>query len=127
MKIPNYWTENKCAGFDWSSNFRKRNPILSIRKPEDTSLSRAINYNLVNVKFFMDKYASVLTKYKLEAHEIYNIDETGITTEHNLGKIVAQRDKQQIVAIMSAERGTLVTMCLAVNTVRNFICLFSSG
>jgi len=36
-------------------------------------------------------------------------------------KIVAQRGKKQVDAITSVERGTLVTMCLAVNAVGNLI------
>ncbi|XP_025415797.1 uncharacterized protein LOC112687364 [Sipha flava] len=123
LKILPYQTENNCASIDWFSNFFKRNPTLSIRKLKATSLSRAMNFNPVNVKLFMDKYESVLTKYKFEARQVYSIDETGITTVQNLGKIVAQRGKQQVGAITSAERGTLVTMCLAVNAVGNFIPL----
>jgi len=84
-------------------------------------LARAINFNPVNVNMFMDKYDSQLNKYKFEAHQIFNLDETGITTVQNPGKVVAQKGKKQIGAITSAERGTLVTMCLAVNAVGNAI------
>jgi len=31
LKIPHYWTDNKCAGIDWFSIFFKRYLILSIR------------------------------------------------------------------------------------------------
>ncbi|KAL4134942.1 hypothetical protein QTP88_006622 [Uroleucon formosanum] len=121
IKVPTYWIENRSAGVDWFKNFLKRNPTLSIRRPESTSLSRAINFNPVNVNMFMDKYDSQLNKYKFEAHQIFNLDETGITTVQNPGKVVAQKGKKQIGAITSAERGTLVTMCLAVNAVGNAI------
>jgi len=49
----------------------------------------------------MDKYDSVLVKYKFEAHQIYNLDETGITTVQNPSKIVAQKGKKQVGAITS--------------------------
>jgi len=61
----------------------------------------------------MDKYDCQLNKYKFEAHQIFNLDETGITTVQNPSKVVAQKGKKQIGAITSAERGTLVNMCLA--------------
>lgn len=121
LKIPPYWVNNEFAGVDWFANFLKRNPTLSIRQPESTSLSRAMNFNPINVKMFMDKYESVLIKYRLEPHQIYNLDETGITTVQNPGKIIAQKGKKQVGAITSAERGTLVTMCLAVSAIGNSI------
>ncbi|KAE9521318.1 hypothetical protein AGLY_018287 [Aphis glycines] len=121
LKMPVYWTENKFAGIDWFVNFLKRNPTLSIHQPEATSLSRGINFNPINVNIFMDKYESVLTKHKFEAFQIFNLDETGITTVQNPCKIVAQKGKKQIGAITSAERGTLVTMCLAVSAIGNAI------
>lgn len=95
LKIPSNWTKHELAGDDWFSSFLKRNNTLSIRKPEATSLSRAMNFNPINVKLFMDKYDSVLVKHKFEAHEIYNLDETGITTVQNPGKIVAQKGKNK--------------------------------
>jgi len=121
LKIPKNWTQNKEAGVDWFSEFLKRNSSISIRRPEATSLSRAMNFNKVNVKNCMDKYQSVLLKYKFEGQDIYNLDETGITTVQRTEKVVASRGKKQIGAITSAERGTLVTMCLAVNAIGNFI------
>jgi len=62
------------------SAFLKKNPTLSIRQLEATSISRAMIFNPANVKLFMDKYESVMLKHKFEAQHIYNLDETGITT-----------------------------------------------
>uniref|UniRef100_A0A2S2NP39 Jerky-like n=1 Tax=Schizaphis graminum TaxID=13262 RepID=A0A2S2NP39_SCHGA len=121
LKVPKNWTDNEHAGIDWFTAFLKRNPTLSIRQPEATSISRAMNFNPANIKLFMDKYESVLLKYKFEAQHIYNLDETGITTVQNTEKVVALKGKKQIGAITSGERGTLVTMCLAVNATGNFI------
>ncbi|KAE9521569.1 hypothetical protein AGLY_018033 [Aphis glycines] len=116
-----YWIENESAGKDWFSNFLKRNSTLAIHQPEAISLSRAMDFKPFNVNMFMDKYESVLIKYKFEAHQVFNVDVTGITTVQNPGKVIAEKGKKQIGAITSAERGTLVTMCLAVSAVRNAI------
>lgn len=60
LKIPRNWTDNKIAGTDWFTAYLERNSTLSIRRPEATSLARAMNFNPINVKLFMDKYESVL-------------------------------------------------------------------
>lgn len=121
LKMPSSWTETGLAGVDWFTSYLKRNNDLTIRKPEATSLARAMNFNKANVKSFMDKYDSVLQKYKFEAQHVYNIDETGITTVQAPNKIVAAKGKKQIGAITSAERGNLVTMCFSVNAVGNSV------
>lgn len=83
IKYPESWEKNLMAGPDWFSKFLKRNTSLSLRQPEATSLSRAMNFNKANVNLFMNKYQEVLLKYKFEAQHIYNIDETGVTNSSN--------------------------------------------
>lgn len=80
-----------------------------------------MNFNPTNVKLFLDKYESVMFKYKFQSQHIFNLDDTGITTVQNTEKIVALKGKKQIGAITSSERGTLITMCLAVNAMGNVI------
>ena len=38
--------EAKMAGEDWASSFLKRNPTLTIQKPEGTSIFRAAGFNI---------------------------------------------------------------------------------
>ena len=45
--------EKKVAGRDWLRGFLKRNPTLSIRKPEATSINRIKGFNDVEIKKFL--------------------------------------------------------------------------
>ena len=109
------------ASDDWFSHFMKRHPELSVRCAQPTSLSRATRFNETNVGSFFDNLETVLAKYKFEAKDIYNIDETGITTVQKPNRIVAKKGMRQVGALTSAERGQLVTVTCGVNALGNCI------
>lgn len=54
LRCPPNWMTNSIAGKDCLAGFLKRNPQLSIRKPQATSLSRATSFNRHNVNEFFD-------------------------------------------------------------------------
>ncbi len=58
-----------------------------------------------------------MDKHKFEAKDIWNADETGITTVLKPNKIVPTTEAKQGGMLVSAERGTLVTGCAAVSAV----------
>ncbi|CAI6354204.1 unnamed protein product [Macrosiphum euphorbiae] len=120
LTVPYSWKQNKVAGPDWITDFLKRNPSLFICLPKATGISRAINFNPENLKHFMDKYESILLKYKIQAHDIYNMDEIGVTFVQKTGKIVAFRGNKHNKAITSGKNST-VTMYLAINGAGNLI------
>jgi hypothetical protein len=62
-----------------------------------------------------------LDRLKCQPQNIYNIDETGVTTTQKPRKVIAVKGTKQVGAITSQERGTLVTVCLAVNAIGNAI------
>lgn len=121
IKSPDNWHENKMAGKDWLTGFLRRNQQLSIRKPEATSLGRATSFNKTNVDSFFAKLGEVMDKNKFMASNVWNVDETGVSTVSKPCKIVAAKGKKNIGSMTSGERGTNVTLTVAVSASGNFI------
>ena len=121
LKIPQSWSEKSLAGADWFSSFLKRHSFLSIRTPEVTSLSRATSFNRTNVKSFFDNLAEVMSRHNFQCQDIYNIDETGITTVQKPNKIIAEKGIKQVSAMTSGERGQLVTLAVGVSASGNSV------
>ncbi|KAJ7998995.1 hypothetical protein DPEC_G00210790 [Dallia pectoralis] len=88
---PETWNECSLAGRDWFMGFMKRQPSLSIRCPQATSLTRNTSFNRHNVSLFYDNLANVLDKNKFEGKDIWNMDETGVTTVQEPENYVAGR------------------------------------
>jgi hypothetical protein len=64
---------------------------------------------------------TVLDRLKIGAKDIWNMDETGITTVQRPDRVVAKWGFKQIGRIVSAERGTLVTVAMTVSATGNKI------
>lgn len=103
------------AGEEWFRSFMKRNPELSVRTAQATSLSRATSFNRTNVDAFFNNLQTVMDRHHFEPQDIYNMDETGVTTVQKPDRVIAKRGTKQVGAITSAERGALVTHAFAAN------------
>jgi len=75
-KIPHPFTNGK-AGEQWLQNFIRRNPTISLRKPEPTSVARARGFNKPQVTRFFNNSAEIMEKYKFQKSQMWNVDETG--------------------------------------------------
>lgn len=64
IEMPFQWQAKESAGSDWFSLFIKRNPTLSIRKPERTSQARAAAVNHPVIDKFFDDLLELFVKYK---------------------------------------------------------------
>ncbi|XP_050506078.1 uncharacterized protein LOC126884227 [Diabrotica virgifera virgifera] len=121
VKFPDSWNQNQIAGEDWFTAYLKRHRTLAIRTPEATSLARASSFNKENVGKFFSNLQTVLNRHRFEPFQIFNMDETGVTTVQKPNRVVARRGFKQVGRITSQERGTLVTMALSVSATGNSI------
>lgn len=121
INIPDSWKKKNYAGADWLAKFLERHKDMSLRKPEATSLARASSLSCHNVAEVFDNFAVVLKKHAIDLTNIWNMDETGVTTVHKLDRVIARKGVKQIGAITSGERGTLVTIACAVSAIGNSI------
>ena len=77
--------------------YMKRHPELSIRKPEATSIGRTAAFNRHNVDQFYANVRHVLAELELRPHQIWNCDETGVTTVQVPERVIAGRGDRQDV------------------------------
>ena len=119
LNVPVNWIKNKSAGEDWLKGFRRHKNIL-LRQPEQTSLARASAFNKHNVEAFFSNFKEVLISGvagTIPPQNIYNLDETGISTVQKPKQIFAATGIKQVGRITSAERGENVTMCACINAI----------
>ena len=91
LRVPPSWDRKSEAGIDWFLGFMKRQSYLSTRKPQATSLARASAFNKVTVNRFFDLLGQVYDKHKFEPKDVWNMDETGVTTCHTPQKVIATK------------------------------------
>lgn len=117
----NFNRDRKLAGKDWLYGFLKRNPSISIRHPEATSINRVTAFNKGEVNLFFENLEDVMRKHQFTGSKIYNIDETGITTVQDPGTIIAQKGQKRVGSITSYERGKNITVICAVSASGSYI------
>lgn len=110
------------VGRDWLNGFLRRHPQIALRTPEATSAARARGFNKVSVGKFFDILESAFDKHHFAPNNIYNVDETGMTTVQGKGsKILALKGRRQVGCLTSAERGQLVTMVACMSVTGAFV------
>lgn len=100
----------RLAGVDWFYNFMRRNPSISVRKPEAISINRIIAFNKEEVTLFYNNLEILMQKHKFTLARIYNMDETGITTVTDPGNLKASKGQKRVGSVTSWERGKNITV-----------------
>lgn len=117
LKVPKGWKESKSAGKEWFLSFMKRNSRLSLRTPQQCSISRAMAFNKVNITNYFNKLEPVLKRNPLfeSGQRTFNCDEVGTTTVGAISsKIVAPKGIRQVHQVRTHERGETVTSLIYV-------------
>lgn len=107
--------ETKMAGEDWLSSFMTKHQF-SIRKPEATSIARAMGFNKPSVDMFFSIIKELRDKHKFPASSIYNADESGLSTVPNkLPLVISPKGSRRVSKVVSGERGRNVTIICCIS------------
>ena len=111
LPMPTSWKKEGKAGKEWLVQFLKRNPTLSVRKPEATSIARMTGFNESAVKEFFSNLEEIIGLTKVRGTRIFNLDESGCTTVQRVPKVLCEKGTKQVGHAVSRERGELITLC----------------
>ncbi|CAH2097657.1 unnamed protein product [Euphydryas editha] len=106
-------SERGMAGKCWVYSFLKRNPGISLRLPEPTSLNRVLGFNKSEITIFFSNLETLVARHNFPANRIFNVDETGISNVQKPAKIYAPIGLKQVGKAVSTERGQNVTVVCA--------------
>ena len=114
--------ESRKAGLDWFKSFLGRNPEITIRAPEATSIGRLAGFNKPQVDRFFQLLADVMKTHSFSASRIFNCVESGLpTVPTKLQKVVAQKGARRVPKVTSAERGRNITVVCSMNAAGYFV------
>lgn len=112
IAMPQSWRVGGMAGKDWFIAFMQRHPNLSLRKPQATSLARIACFNPHNVAAFFRNLAAVMDETKVRPENIWNMDESSLTTVPYSERVVAERGARQVGQAVSRPNDHYRTCCV---------------
>lgn len=120
--LPHRFNKNKKkAGESWLQGFCLRQNIV-LRQPEKCSMGRIMGFNRVQVSRFYNNLQELYEQKKYAPSNIYNMDETGLSTVPNkLPKVLTSKGKKLVGKVTSADRGQLITAVCCVSVTGTYI------
>jgi hypothetical protein len=115
---PHPWDpENGMAGRAWYDGFMSRHPTLKLKSPQPLSHARARNADDETVKDFFQKLGGIYARLNLlnKPMQIYNLDESGISTVHKPGHVISELNHKSVWAVTSGEKGKTHTIMTCVS------------
>jgi hypothetical protein len=116
--------EEKTAGDGFYQSFMKKHPELSLRLAQNISVSRRDGFRKESVVRFYTKLEELYTKYECDASQVFNSDETGISTVHKNRMVMSLKKKRTVAKLTSGEHGIHVTMMTCFNALGYLLPLF---
>ncbi|CAG5020091.1 unnamed protein product [Parnassius apollo] len=93
-----------------------------MRRPTGTSFARAFGFSKEKVDAFSDLLEEVYTKGNYTPNRIYNVEESGLTVvQTKIPQVIGHKEKRQIASLTSVERGSLMTIVIAMNVTGHFV------
>ena len=82
---------------------------------------RATSFSKPQFDRFYDLLLQLQEQFTFKASQIYNADETGVSTVHKNDKVLSVKGKKQVGKLTSAERGRNFTVMFSMNVAGHFI------
>ena len=89
--MPAKWQAKKITGEDWMTDFLSRCLDLFTRSAEATYLARDTDFNKKNIAAFYCIIESVIQEDNFQGINILNLNESGVTTEQKVPKVISER------------------------------------
>ncbi|KAJ8401643.1 hypothetical protein AAFF_G00379600 [Aldrovandia affinis] len=126
--IQGFSEAKKKAGYYWFQGFMKRNPNLSIRKPESLSAARAAGMNPEVVRKWFRDYEALLEELGIKhlPSHLWNCDESGLQHSFSSSHAIGEVGKRcyEITAGEKRETTTVLAAFNAVGTYPSLMVIF---
>ena len=73
-------------------SFFQRPPDISLDTPQAVSIARALGFDQPQVDKFFELLGNIIQECNISSEEIYNIDESSVTVEQRVGKVLAKKN-----------------------------------
>jgi len=105
----------------WFYSFLKNHKDLQLLKPRKLNFAQAKCASAAAISKYYKELSTVLTQNNLhdKPHLIFNVDETGCSTEHNPSKILGERSTNP--QSITSPRSSNVTLIGCGNAAGNFV------